>query len=294
MEDLMQRRTLLASLAAGALLTPTARAAAGFVTTRDNQRLAVIDRGAGKPVVLIHGWSLGSAIWTLQTDWLVSQGLRVVAYDRRGHAGSDKPADGYDFDSLAGDLAAVLDQRDLSDVTLVGHSMGAGEVARYLARYGSKRVARTVLVAPTTPFALKAIDNPDGVDRAVYDKLVAALEANPPAYLAAGAPGFFGRGAEPELVEWGLSIALQASVPALVKCLRAFSETDFRPDMRAFTMPTLIVYGTADMPSTARNAQRTAAAIAGSRVEPYQGAPHGLFLTDPARFNRDLLGFVRS
>jgi pimeloyl-ACP methyl ester carboxylesterase len=293
MEDLMQRRTLLASLAASALLAPTARAA-GFVTTRDNQRLAYLDRGTGAPVVFLHGWSLGSAIWTLQIDWLVAQGLRVVAYDRRGHAGSDKPADGYDFDTLATDLATVLEQLDLNDVTLVGHSMGAGEVARYLARYGRQRIARTMLVAPTTPFALKTADNSEGIDRAVYDKIVATLEANPPAYLAAGAPGFFGRNVEPEMVEWGMSIALQASVPALVKCLRAFSETDFRPDMRAFTMPALIIYGTADMPSTARNAARTAAAIPGSRVEAYDGAPHGLFLTDPARFNRDLLSFARS
>jgi pimeloyl-ACP methyl ester carboxylesterase len=290
----MQRRTLLASLAASALLASTARATSGFMTTADNRRLAYLDRGRGAPVVFIHGWSLGSAIWSLQTDWLAERGLRVVAYDRRGHAGSDKPADGYDFDTLAADLAAVLDQLDLNDVTLVGHSMGAGEVARYLARHGRKRIARTLLVAPTTPFALKTADNPDGIDRAVYDKIVATLEADPPTYLAAGAPGFFGRGAEPEMVEWGLSIARQASVPALVKCLRAFSETDFRADMRAFTMPTLIVYGTGDVPSMAKNAARTAALIAGSRVAPYEGAPHGLFLTDPARFNCDLLGFIRS
>ena len=290
----MQRRTLLASLAASALPASTARATSGFMTTADNRRLAYLDRGRGAPVVFIHGWSLGSAIWSLQTDWLAERGLRAVAYDRRGHAGSDNPADGYDFDTLAADLAAVLDQLDLNDVTLVGHSMGAGEVARYLARHDRKRIARTLLVAPTTPFSLKTADNPDGIDRAVYDKIVATLEADPPAYLAAGAPGFFGRGAEPEMVEWGLSIARQASVPALVKCLRAFSETDFRADMRAFTMPTLIVYGTGDVPSMAKNAARTAALIAGSRVAPYEGAPHGLFLTDPARFNRDLLEFIRS
>jgi pimeloyl-ACP methyl ester carboxylesterase len=290
----MQRRTLLAGFALDTLLAPAARAAAGFVATRDGNRLAYVDHGAGKPVVLVHGWSLGSAIWSLQTEWLASQGARVVAYDKRGHGGSDKPAGGYDFDTLADDLAAVLDQLDLRDATLVGHSMGAGEVARYLSRHGSGRVARAVLVAPTTPFALKTADNLEGIDRAVYDKLVAALEADPPAYLAAGAPGFFGRNAEPELVEWGMSIALKASVPALVKCLRAFSETDLRADMRAFAVPTLIVYGTADMPPTALNARRTAAAIAGSRLEPYESAPHGLFLTDPVRFNRDLLGFVRS
>jgi non-heme chloroperoxidase len=293
-EGIMQRRTLLASLAASALPASTARATSGFMTTADNRRLAYLDRGRGAPVVFIHGWSLGSAIWSLQTDWLAERGLRAVAYDRRGHAGSDKPADGYDFDTLAADLAAVLDQLDLNDVTLVGHSMGAGEVARYLARHGRKRIARTLLVAPTTPFALKTADNPDGIDRAVYDKIVATLEADPAAYLSAGAPGFFGRGAEPEMVDWGLSIARQASVPALVKCLRAFSETDFRADMRAFTMPTLIVYGTGDTSAMARNAARTAAMIAGSRVESYEGAPHGLFLTDPARFNRDLLEFIRS
>ncbi len=138
------------------------------------------------------------------------------------------------------------------------------------------------------------MDNPEGIDRAVYDKQVAALQADRPAYLAAGAPGFFGRNAEPELVDWGMSIALQASSTALVKCLRTFTETDFRPDMRAFTMPTLVLYGTADAPNIVRNAERTAAAIAGSRLEPYEGAPHGLFLTDAERFNRDVLGFVRS
>jgi len=290
----MHRRTLLASFAAGALLPTAAPAAAGIVMTRDQQRLALIDRGAGKPVVLIHGWSLGAAIWTLQVDWLASQGVRVIAYDRRGHGGSDKPATGYDFDTLAADLAQVLDQLDLHDVTLVGHSMGAGEVARYLATWGGRRISRVLLVAPTTPFALKTADNPEGVDRAVYDRLVATLEADPAAYLVSGAPGFFGRNVEPELVEWGLSIARQASVPALVKCLRAFSETDFRTDMRALTMPTLIVYGTADLPPTPRNAMRTAAAIPGSQIKAYEGAPHGLFITEHARFNRDLLEFAQS
>jgi non-heme chloroperoxidase len=294
MEDLMQRRTLLASVAAAALATPDSRASSGSIITRDGQRLAHIDRGTGLPVVLVHGWSLSSAIWALQTDWLADRGLRVVAYDKRGHGDSDRPSDGYDMDTLASDLAAVLDQLDLHDVTLVGHSMGAGEVARYLARNGSRRIRRAILVAPTTPFALKTADNPEGLDRAVYDKLAAALQADRPAYLAAGAPGFFGRDAEPDLVEWGMAIALSASPNALVKCLRAFSETDFRPDMRAFTMPTLVLCGTGDQPNIVRNAERTAAAIAGSRLEPYEGAPHGLFLTDPQRFNRDVLGFARS
>lgn len=293
----MQRRTLLATLATATLASPVisspARAGAGMITARDGTRLACLDHGIGKPVVLIHGWTLASEIWTLQTDWLAGRGLRVVAYDRRGHGTSDKPADGYDYDTLAADLASVLDRLDLRDVTLVGHSMGAGEVARYLARYGSNRIARVLLVAPTTPFALKRPDNPDGVDRAVYDGMIAALEADPLAYFVAGMPGFIGRNAEPEMVDWGLSIARQASVPALAKCMRAFSETDFRADMAAFTMPTLIVYGTGDVPSIIQSARRTAASIADSRLQTYEGAPHGLFLTDAARFNRDLLGFAR-
>ena len=290
----MHRRTLLASLAAASALPGIAAASPSFLTTRDLRKLAYIDHGAGPPVVLVHGWSLSSAIWSLQTGWLADSGQRVVAFDRRGHGHSDKPDNGYDMDTLADDLAAVISQLDLRDATLVGHSMGAGEVARYLARHGAGRVARTILVAPTTPFALRTADNPEGADRAVYDHMVAALQADPPAYLRAGAPGFFGPDAEPELVEWGLAIAGQASPVALVECLRAFSSTDFRPDLAAFTMPTLVLCGSADHASIVANARRTAAAIAGSRLQSYEGAPHGLFLTDAARFNRDILGFARS
>ena len=290
----MQRRTLLTSLAAAAITGGTARASSRAIVTPDRLQLACLDRGAGRPVVLVHGWSLASAIWTLQTDALAAQGMRVVAYDRRGHGASDKPADGYDMDTLADDLAAAFEQLDLRDAVLVGHSMGAGEVVRYLTRHGTQRVSHVVLVTPTTPFALKTADNPEGVGRALYDKAVAAIEADRMAYLRAGVPGFFGRGAASELIDWGLGIALQASPQAQVTCLRAFSETVFRPDLRAITLPTLVICGTADAPGMEGNATRTAAAIAGSRLATYEGAPHGLFLTDPERFNSDLLGVARS
>jgi non-heme chloroperoxidase len=291
----MQRRTLLSSMTASlALPTATAHAAGSFIETRDGQRLFCRDVGSGRPVVLIHGWTLSSEIWKEQTDWLAAQGLRMIAYDRRGHGHSSKPGRGYDYDRLSDDLATILDRLDLDDVVLVGHSMGAGEVARYLARSGGRRIARVMLVAPTTPFSLKTADNPDGIDRQVYDKLITTLQADRHAYLAAGARGLLGRDARPELVEWAMSIALQASPQAQAQCIRSFTETDFRPDMRAVTQPTLIVYGSADVPVTALNARRTQAAIAGSRVEIYEGAPHALFLTDATRFNRDLLAFARS
>ena len=294
MEVLMHRRTLLGSIAALPLLTRAARAAGSFVETRDGQQLFYRDIGTGKPVVFVHGWTLSSAIWRDQLGWLADHGLRAVAYDRRGHGQSSKPANGYDYETLSGDLAALLDRLDLSDVTLVGHSMGSGEVVRYLARHGTTRVARVLLVAPTTPYALKTPDNPEGIDKAVYDKFVTALETDRPAYFKAGVPNFLGRNADPETVDWALKIAAEATVPAEVQCLRAFSETDFRPDLKAVTVPTRIVYGTADSPIAPVNARRTHEGIAGSRLEIYEGAPHALFVTDRDRFNRELLEFARS
>ena len=276
------------------LIAPTSRAADTFVETRDGQRLALHDVGSGTPVIFLHGWSLSGESWQPQIDFLVARGHRVIAYDRRGHGRSTKPSTGYDFDTLSDDLASVLARTDVTDATLVGHSMSGGEIARYFARHGGERVARVMFVAPTTPYAVKTADNPEGTDRQVFDQLVAALVADPKGYLAAGAPGLLGNEPAPETVKWALDMAYQADPTALEKCLRAFTETDFRSDLRAVLVPTLIVYGSGDMPSMAVNARRTGAAIAGSRIEVYEGAPHGLFITDRERFNNDLLRFVRS
>lgn len=265
-----------------------------FVETRDGHLLAYRNEGSGPPIVFIHGWSLSGAIWQPQLDHLVANGHRVIVYDRRGHGHSAKPSTGYDYDTLSDDLAAILAHTDVSDATLVGHSMAGGEIARYFARHGGKRITRTVFVAPTTPFALKTADNPEGTDRAVFNQLVAALETDPKQYLAAGAPSLVGPDATPETTKWALDMAYRADPAALVKCVRAFTETDFRPDLRTIKVPTLIVYGTADLPMMASNAHRTSAAIAGSRLDAYEGAPHGLFITDRERFNADLLRFTRS
>lgn len=265
-----------------------------FVETRDGHLLAYRDEGSGPPVVFIHGWSLSGAIWQPQLEYLVANGHRVITYDRRGHGHSAKPATGYDYDTLSDDLAAVLAHTGVTGATLVGHSMASGEIARYFARHGGKHVARTVFVAPTTPFALKTPDNPEGTDRAAFDQLVAVLEADPKQYLTAGAPSLVGPYAPPEMLKWALDMAYQADPVALVKCVRAFTETDFRADLGTIKVPTLVVYGTADLPMIASNAYRTSAAIAGSRLHAYEGAPHGLFITDRERFNADLLRFARS
>lgn len=275
------------------LIAPATRAD-GFVDTHDGQKLALRDVGSGTPVVLLHGWSLSANIWQPQIDFLVANGHRVIAYDRRGHGRSTKPLAGYDFDTLSDDLSAVLAHTGVEDATLVGHSMSGGEIARYFSRHGGKRIARTLFVAPTTPYAVKAADNPEGSDRQVFDQLVAALVTDSKGYLAAGAPGLLGSDAAPETVKWALDMAYQADPKALEKCLRAFTETDFRSDLRTVQVPTLIVYGSGDMPSMAVNARRTGAAIAGSCIEVYEDAPHGLFITNRERFNKDLLRFVRS
>lgn len=272
-----------------------------FVETADRTRLAYDDWGTGEPVVLVHGWALCGEVWEYQAVHLADQGLRCVAYDRRGCGRSDRPGRGHDCDTLADDLAAVIEGLDLSGVTLVAHSMGAGEVARYLSRRGAGRVARAVLLAPTTPFLLRTADNPDGFDLDLYDGMRAALTMDRPAFMAASAPGFFGPGpggdglaASPEMARWAIDMALRSSPKTTLDTIRTFSETDFRPEMGAFTVPTLVVHGDADanVPLDLCG-RRTAAAIPGSRLLVYEGAAHGLHLTHKDRLNRDLLAFVR-
>lgn len=271
----------------------TAPPVADFVATTDDQRLFYEDLGTGRPVVFIHGWTLSSAIWRDHPRSLAAEGLRAVAYDRRGHGRSSKPESGYDYDVLADDLAALLDGLDLEDVVLVAHSMGSGEVVQYFARHGGARIGKVMLVAPTTPFSLRTDDNPHGVDRSLYDQMAAALTADRRGYLLSGMPGFLGDSPAPDLVEWALSIALQASLAAQIGCLRALAETDFRRRMALVARPTLVLYGTGDTPTIAQSARRTQAAIAGSHLEAYDSAPHGLFLTAPDRFGADLVRFAR-
>jgi non-heme chloroperoxidase len=303
----MRRRSVLKSVAtaaAAAGLTASSARAAGakgrapVVETADGTSLFYQDWGSGRPVVFSHGWAAGGDMWEYQMLHLANHGLRCIAHDRRGCGRSSRPGHGYDFDTFADDLAALIDRLELREVTLVGHSMGCGEIARYLSRHGSRRVARVALVATTTPFALKTADNPDGADRAVFDFMVSELAKDRPRYLAAAAPAFFGVGSpnvsvSPETIRWGVDLALRASLKATIDMVRAFSETDFRSDLRAFTMPTLLVHGDADTTAPlASTARKTARAIPESELKVYQGAAHGLFITEKDRFNRDLLAFV--
>jgi non-heme chloroperoxidase len=268
------------------------------VETSDGVRLNFVDHGEGRPLVLIHGWPL--ALWSFehQLTALPAQGLRCIAYDRRGFGKSSKPWKGYDYDTLADDLAAVLEQLDLRDVTLAGFSMGGGEVVRYFSRHGGRRVSKIVLISATTPFLLKNEDNPDGVDQAVFDEMARMLQTDRPNFLANFSKQLLGGGMlnlsiSAAMLDWVRNMALEASPVATLACLRSFSETDFRNEMARITTPALIIHGDADrnVPMAATSAQ-AARLIPNARFLTYAKAPHGLFLTEKERLNRDLADFV--
>jgi non-heme chloroperoxidase len=269
------------------------------ITTKDGTRLFYKDWGMGKPVVFIHGWAVSADIWEYQMPNLCDQGLRPVAYDKRGCGHSSQPGSGYNFDTFADDLGALIEQLELQEVTLVAHSMGCGDVARYLSRYGADRIERVVMISTNTPFLLKTADNPEGVEQSVFEEMIAALKSDRPHYLSALAPAFFGVGlpncaVSPEMMQWAISLALQASPQATIEMIRALSETDFQPDLQAFTMPTLVIHGDQDQSHPiALTGRKTAQAIPGSQFKVYEGAAHGLFITHKEQLNRDLLTFIQ-
>lgn len=264
-----------------------ARGRAGsFIEARDGTSLFHLDWGSGRPVVFVHAWALSADIWEYQMTELAERGCRCVAYDRRGHGRSADPGHGYDFDTMADDLAAVIDGLDLERVTLVGHSMGGGEVVRYLARHGSRRVARVVLTSSITP----GVRSPGAMDG-----FIGALKQDRPATLAAGVAMFTGvkRQVSPQMSAWVVDQFMRTSPRAAIECLRAVAASDFGADLQAVKVPALILHGDDDqLNHVDRTARATAQAISGSTLQVYPGAPHGLPLTDKERFNRDLLAFI--
>ena len=269
-----------------------------YFKTADGTEIYYKDWGAGAPVVLVHGWPLNADMWEHQAVALAESGLRVISYDRRGFGRSGQPWSGYDYDTLAGDLNDLMNTLDLRGASLVGFSMGGGEVVRYLSRYGAARVSRAVLVASVVPYMLKTDSNPDGTEAKQFDGIVEKLRADRPAFLKEFGKMFYGRTAlnhtvsEPVL-KWTQGMALLASPRATTECVRAFSETDFRADCQAITVPTLVIHGTGDETVAIDAAGRAAAKlIPGARLSEYDGEPHGLFLTAANRLNAELVQFI--
>jgi non-heme chloroperoxidase len=259
------------------------------------------DHGSGRPVVLIHGWPLSGRSWEMQVPALVDAGFRAIAYDRRGFGRSSQPWIGYDYDTLAADLDALLLHLELRDVTLVGFSMGGGEVARYLGRYGIDRVAQAVLAAATLPYLRKSDDNPDGpLDDATIASFEAGVKADRIAFVDEFVTNFFAVGDRTDLVSEPLrtyhrELAAFASPKGTLDCIGSFSRTDFRSDLAAFSLPTLIIHGDSDaiVPFEA-SGKRTHQTIADSKLVLIENAPHGLITTHADAFNQALLDFLAS
>ena len=266
---------------------------ADHITAADGTRLFVRDWGSGKPVLFLAGWTLPSDFWGYQMAAVAEAGMRAVAYDRRGHGRSSDPGRNYDHDTLADDLARVIAALGLTDVTLVAHSMGGTEVARYFARHRGRGVAKVVLVGTITPCLMKRADNVHGLDPALLAALREPIGRDFPGWIAANAQPFFVPETSAAMIEWGKALMLQTSLLAAMALVRANAETDFRADVRRIGVPTLLVHGDKDasapLPLTA---QASAALIPHARLEIFAGAPHGLPLTHVARLNRVLLDFA--
>jgi len=258
------------------------------------------DLGKGQPVVMIHGWPLSHRMWESQVSALTDAGYRCVAYDRRGFGESGKPVGGYDYDTFASDLNDLMTQLDLRDAVLVGFSMGGGEVARYIGRYGSDRVSKAMLLGAVPPFLLKTSDNPEGVEKKLFDGMIDGIKKDRIAFLEEFFPNFYNydpksKSVSADLIPFSKWIAWGASPLATQQCITAFGTTDFRPDLKKFTVPTLIAHGDADriVPFEV-SGKRSHEMITGSRLELLKGAPHGFAATHPQQLNKLMLDFLRS
>lgn len=254
--------------------------------------------GDGRPVILIHGWPLSGAAWEKQVPALKQAGYRVITYDRRGFGRSDKPDAGYEYDTLAADLAGLIDARNLTDVTLVGFSMGGGEVARYIASYGESKLRSVVFASAVPPYMMQTPDNPEGpLTKAKADEMESGLRADREAFFDQFTKDFFSAKGQLKVTEQerqdALAVCLQSDQAAALGCMKAFATTDFREDIKKVTVPTLVIHGDSDgtVPFEG-SGKRTHAAIAGSTLVVVPDAPHGVNVSHPEQFNAELIKFL--
>jgi non-heme chloroperoxidase len=269
-----------------------------YFETADRTRLAYEDYGSGTPIVFAASWALASDMWEYQVPFFVEHGFRCVLLDRRGHGRSDRPPAGYDVDTSADDLAALVEHLDLRDATLVGHSMGGAEVARYLARHGEDRVASVAFLSAVTPFLQQTEDNPGGVPEAVAELAVTQFRTDRPRWFADRAQGFFathlGNVVSPALIDLGVRRCLATSPMATIGFWRSMFRVDHRDSLRRITVPALVVHGAADQSAPVElTGRRTAELIPGCVYREYPTAGHGLFVTHAEQLNADILELVK-
>lgn len=271
-----------------------------FIETAPGVDIFLRDYGSGKPVILIHGWPMSNEMWEYQIETLVNNNCRVIAYDRRGFGRSSQPWNGYDYDTMTEDLKVIIDTLELKNVTLVGFSMGGGEVVRYFSRHGGKNVKKAILISAVPPFMLKTADNPDGVPKEMFDKMAEGMRNDRIGFLDEFGKDFFGIGLynkslSTPLLENYRNLCAVASPRATLECATAFATTDFREEMATVNVPTLVIHGSADktVPIEISSA-KSAKLIPNAQYIVYEGAPHGLFYNEKEKLNKDLVAFLNS
>ncbi len=270
------------------------------ITTKDGTSIYYKDWGKGQPVVFSHGWPLNADAWDPQMLHLGEHGFRVIAHDRRSHGRSAQTWEGNNMDTYASDLAELFEALDLKNAILVGHSTGGGEVARYLGRYGSKHVAKAVLISAVPPFLVKSDTRPDGVPVEVFDGIRQGMVNDRPQYFKDFSTAFYGYNRPGAKVSEGVREnfvlqGLQAGIKGLYDCIAAFSETDFTEDLKKIDVPTLVLHGDADqIVPFPISGKLTATLVKNATLKVYPGFPHGMCTTEADTINEDLLAFVRS
>lgn len=270
-----------------------------LLTTPDGTQIYFKDWGTGLPVVFSHGWPLSSNSWESQMLFLADHGYRCIAHDRRGHGRSSQPWQGNDMDTYADDLSQLIEQLDLKDVTLVGFSAGGGEVARFIGRHGTKRLAKVALISAVPPLMLKSVDNPNGLPMEAFDKIrLGSLTDRSQLYKDIASGPFFGANRPGAKVSQGMIDSfwlqgMQAGHKNTYDCIKAFSETDFTDDLKKFDVPTLIVHGDDDqIVPIGPSALSSAKLVKNAQLKIYSGAPHGIADTHKDKLNADLLDFL--
>jgi non-heme chloroperoxidase len=271
---------------------PSRTAGGPFVEARDGTHLYWTQWGAGAPILFLSSAGMCTPMWDYQMT-AFAEGHRCVAFDRRGHGRSDRPLGGYDYDTFADDVDSVITALDLDDLTVITHSMAAGEIVRYLTRHGSDRVARIVLIAPTTPCLMRMPDNPNGLPQSTFEAVRASWRLDYPKWVADNTAPFFVPESSPAMMQWVTALLMQCPVQVAIACNEAVTTTDFRADLAEVSVPVLVVHGDRDASAPlALTGKPTAERIPGCRLEVYEGAPHGLMYTHMERLHGDVLSFM--